>query len=434
MESWIQANPASGKGNSDVDITLQENIEEEEREATVNIKTANNVSKELIIKQLGLMKTYIIDLVGATGPKPSLTINNIGISSFPSKEYTESDPEFTTLVDFAYNYLFAIHQESVGFNGNLTAAKAFAGIMHKSNDVGGLDYIGRVKTSGTVSNLNCRFYSADETYAVNLVVKISEEPGGVASVQIVSLGLANIEEDYTENKYQIVSDTYNVWQDAVITFRKNNTSIGWGQFYTEVHSLTSNGWSINLELVCPAEDGDNTTMIIINPLKIESKSNAGSGIDVSYINPATGEIMLFTMDNSSMCDSAVEFSSNNGNDKIVIQCNNLSTSSTSASLIYINNTISSVSALFNYLKENIDEILRGNKTVDISLIWVTSQSSAVRYKGIGKITNITSFITSTVPTQTVMSGYITQNWGTRETNSQFVINVTSTACDVKIKE
>ena len=361
METWIQANPTSGKGNSDVDITLQENIEEEEREAVVNIKTANNISKELIIKQLGLMKTYIIDLEGAQGPKPSLTINNVGIASFPSQEYTASDPEFTTLVDFTYNYLFAINQEGIGFNANLTAAKAFAGVMHRDNDSGGLDYVGRVEVSGTTDNLNCWFYSADETYAAKLIVKISEEPGGVASVQIVSLGLANIEEDYTENKYQIVSDTYNVWQDANITFRKNGTIIGWSGFYTDVHSLVVNGNFTNLELVCPAEDSENTTMIIIKPLKIESKS-LGSGIDVSYINPATGETMLFTMDDSNMCDSAVEFASGGGFNSVRLYIN------TGGILIpagcYINNAAClSMSDLYSKLYTLLRTVNEGKVTV-----------------------------------------------------------------------
>lgn len=61
MESWIQVNPASGKGNSNVDITLQENTEDEDREALLEVITAGNVKKLLNIIQKGTgMNVYLL--------------------------------------------------------------------------------------------------------------------------------------------------------------------------------------------------------------------------------------------------------------------------------------------------------------------------------------------------------------------------------------
>ena len=61
MESWIQVNPASGRGNSDVYITLQENTEDEDREALLEVITAGNVKKLLNIIQKGTeMNVYLL--------------------------------------------------------------------------------------------------------------------------------------------------------------------------------------------------------------------------------------------------------------------------------------------------------------------------------------------------------------------------------------
>lgn len=83
MESWIQVNPASGKGNSDVDITLQENTEEEDRETILKIVTAGNIQKLINILQKGTVMNIwyfsnntIYKVNNSTGEYTAITEND----------------------------------------------------------------------------------------------------------------------------------------------------------------------------------------------------------------------------------------------------------------------------------------------------------------------------------------------------------------------
>lgn len=83
MESWIQVNPASGKGNSDVDITLQENTEGEDRETILKIVTAGNIQKLINILQKGIVMNIwyfsnntIYKVNNSTGEYTAITEND----------------------------------------------------------------------------------------------------------------------------------------------------------------------------------------------------------------------------------------------------------------------------------------------------------------------------------------------------------------------
>lgn len=83
MESWIQVNPASGRGNSDVYITLQENTEDEDRGALLEVITAGNVKKLLNIIQKGTeMNVYLLS---------DNTIYKINKSTGEQSAITDSD-------------------------------------------------------------------------------------------------------------------------------------------------------------------------------------------------------------------------------------------------------------------------------------------------------------------------------------------------------